>query len=178
MQTQIVLRIALVAALLAVATPVNSQNQAAADNPLNQLAWLTGGKWIAEGEKGPNGKPFRVESTITWGENGRTINFITRFLENGKLVPVYTGLYAWHPAKKKFVFIYTDNRGNLTEGQATMTADRLEQEFQIVGTEGMATPFRSTMVRQGPDDYDWSVLRQKEGKWEEIFGLKYKRSRD
>lgn len=164
--------------LLTAGIAANAQTPTATQNPLNQLAWMTGGKWVADGDKGPDGKPFHVESTIDWGENGHVIKFTTRFREEGKLVPVYTGIYAWHPAKKKIVFLYTDDHGSLTEGEAVMTGDRLEQDFQIVGADGNARPFRSTIVRRGPDDYDWAVLHQKEGKWEEMFGLKYKRQRD
>lgn len=147
-------------------------------NPLDQLAWMVGGKWVADGDKGPDGKPFHVESTIRWGDNGRVIQFTTRFKEEGVLVPVYSGIYAWHPAKKKMVFLYTDNRGDLTEGDAMMDGDRLEQEFRIVGSDGVARPFRSSIVRRGPDDYDWSVLREKDSAWTVMFALKYKRIRD
>ncbi len=178
MKIRMPLPVVLTAVLLAAANPAIAQNQPAAENPLNQLAWLTGGKWVAEGEKGPDGNPFHVESTIDWGDNGRVIQFTTRFRKDGKLVPVYTGIYAWHPAKKTIVFMYTDNHGSLTEGEATASGDRLEQQFQIINADGVAHPFRSTIIRRGPDEYDWAVLRQKEGSWEEMFGLKYKRRRD
>jgi len=151
--------------------------QAPPSNPLDQLAWLVGGKWVADGDKGPDGKPFHVESAIRWGDNGRVIQFTTRFREEGKMVPVYSGIYAWHPAKKKMVFLYTDNTGALTEGDAVMDGDRLEQEFSLVGSDGVARPFRSTVVRRGRDDYDWSVRREKDGAWTVMFALKYKRIR-
>jgi len=147
-------------------------------NPLDQLAWLVGGKWVAEGDKGPDGKPFHVESWIRWADNGRVIQFTTKFQHEGKLVPVYSGIYAWHPAKKKLVFLYTDNTGELTEGDGVMDGDRLEQQFSIVGADGVARPFRSTIIRRGPDDYDWSVLREKDGAWTTVLALKYKRIRD
>jgi hypothetical protein len=168
--------VSMVAVLLGLAWPLRSQNRAADQNPLNQLAWMIGGKWTAEGDKGPDGKPFHVESKLNWTENHRGMKFTTWFLIDGKLVPVYDGLYAWHPVKKKFSFLYTDKEGNLTEGEATMIGDHLEQEFQIVETDGTSHRLRSTIVRTGPDDYDWNVQRQdKDGKWVVIFGLKYKR---
>ena len=148
----------------------------ASQNPLDQIGWLVGGKWSADGDKGPDGKPFHVELTCSWGDNKRTILFTTQFRVDGKMVPVYTGLYAWHPGKKKVIFVYTDNEGSLTEGEAAMTGDRLEQEFRIVDADGTARPFRSTIVRRGPDDYDWNVQHEKDGTWVEMFALKYKRS--
>ncbi len=178
MKIRMALRGVLTAVLLAAAILANAQNQPGRENPLNQLAWLTGGKWVADGEQGPDGKPFHVESTIDWGDNGHVITFTTRFRKDGKLVPVYTGIYAWHPAKKTIVFLHTDDHGNLTEGEAAVSGGRLEQQFQIIGADGVGRPFRSTIVRRGPDEYDWAVLRQKEGKWEEMFRLKYRRQRD
>ena len=177
MQTSMVYRTICVGAVMLTTSLATPQTQPTSDNPLNRLAWLIGGKWVAEGDKGPNGKPFHVESTITWGENGHAIRFTTLFRLDGKLVPVYSGIYAWHPAKQKFVFLYTDNEGSLTEGEAVVEGDRLEQEFQIVGADGSGRPFRSNVVRRGPDDYDWNVLRLKDGKWDEALALKYKRYR-
>src|SRR5208283_4343869 len=127
--------VSLVVVLLGLAGPLRSQSQAADQNPLNQLAWMMGGKWTAEGDNGPDGKPFHVECKLNWTENHRGMKFTTWFLIDGKLVPVYEGMYAWHPVKKKFSFLYTDKEGNLTEGEATMTGDHLEQEFQIVGVD-------------------------------------------
>jgi hypothetical protein len=164
------------ATLLAAALPAAPQE--AGKNPLDQLAWMVGGKWQADGDKGPDGKPFHVEWTCRWGANQRTLDFTVRFLVNGKLIPVYNGLYAWNPATKKLIFVYTDNEGALTEGEAVMDGDRLEQDFHVTQADGTTQPFRSTIVRQGPDAYDWHVQSQKDGAWQEMFSLKYKRSRN
>lgn len=168
--------ISLVAFVVSVAGPVRADNPTTDQNPTQQLAWLIGGKWTADGDKGPDGKPFHVESKFRWAENHRGILFTTWFLIDGKLVPAYDGLYAWHPARKKFSFLYTDSEGALTEGKASWKDDTLEQEFQIVGTDGIARTFRSTVKRTGPDEYDWNVRKQnKDGVWLVLFGLKYKR---
>src|SRR5581483_5456831 len=132
----------------------------ALSNPNNQLGWLVGGKWAADGDKGPDGKPFHVETSFTWPSNHQGIHFTTWFRMDGKLVPVYEGLYAWHPAKKKFAFLYTDNDGALTEGEAAWLNDALEQEFQIISTDGTVSAFRSTVKKTGPNDYDWDVRKQ------------------
>jgi hypothetical protein len=161
--------------MLAVALPAHSEVQA--ENPLDQLAWMVGGKWVAEGDKGPDGKPFHAEWSCNWGANHRTLEFTVWFRMDGKLLPAYNGLYAWDPGGKKLIFVYTDNEGALTEGEAVMSGDRLEQDFHITGIDGVARPFRSTIVRQGPDAYDWNVQRQKDGEWTVMFGLRYKRTR-
>jgi len=66
----------------------------------------------------------------------------------------------------------------LTEGESVMRGDRMEQDFHIIGTDGVSRPFRSTIVRRGPDRYDWIVLTSKDGAWTPMFTLQYKRSRD
>lgn len=168
--------IAVVAVLIGLARPLKPETQPAAPNPLDQLAWMIGGTWTAGGDKGPDGKPFHVECKLSWSENHCEIKFTTWFLIDGKLTPIYEGFYAWHPAKKKFTFLYTDNEGALTEGEATMTGDHLDMEFQIVEVSGTAHTLRSTIVRTGPDGYDWNVRGQnKDGEWFVIFGLKYQR---
>ena len=155
--------------------PLRSETETPSPNPLEQFAWMLGGKWTAD-DKAPDGKPFHVESRFSWGENGHALKFTTWFLIDGKLVPVYTGLYAWHPAKKKFTFLYTDNKGALTEGEAIWSGDHLDQEFQIVDADGTSHTLRSTIVRMGQDEYGWNVQHQdKTGAWVVIFGLKYQR---
>ena len=139
---------------------------------------MVGGKWQADAAKGPDGKPFHAEWKCRWGANHRTLEFTVWFLTDGRLVPVYTGLYAWHPAKKKVIFVYTDNKGALTEGEVEMRGDRMEQDFHIIGADGVSRPFRSTIVRRGPDRYAWTVLTSKDGAWTPMFSLHYTRSRD
>jgi hypothetical protein len=168
--------VTLAAILAGWAGVLKAETAPAEPNPLESLAWMMGGKWTADGDKGPDGKPFHVEVKFNWTENHRGLKFTTWFLVGGKLVPVYEGLYAWHPVKKKFAFLYSDNEGNLTEGEAALIGDHLEQEFNIVSVKGTEKTFRSTIVHTAPDDYDWSVQRQnKDGAWVVMFGLKYKR---
>ena len=162
--------------ILAAAVPAKAQGPAG--NPLNQLAWMVGGKWQADAAKGPDGKPFHAEWKCRWGANHRTLNFTVWFRTDGRLVPVYTGLYAWNPAKKKLIFVYTDNEGALTEGGVVVDGNRLEQYFHIIGTDGVSRPYRSTIMRRGQDSYDWNVQSQKDGAWIPMFTLQYKRSRD
>ena len=168
--------VSMLAILVGLAGPARSQEKAANSNPIDQIAWLMGGRWTADGDKGPDGKPFHVESRFSWAENHRGLMFTTWFLIDGKLVPVYQGMYAWNPARKKFNFLYTDNEGSMTEGEATWADKSLEQEFQIVNPDGTAHTFRSTVTHTAPDAYDWNVRGQnKEGKWVVMFGLTYKR---
>lgn len=168
-----------IAVLMGLAEPRRLAAQEPIHNMLDGISWQIGGVWTAEGDKGPDGQPYHVETKMSWTSNHRAVKFTTWFFIDGQRVPMYEGLYAWHPAKKKFVFLYTDNKGNLTEGEATPTGGRLEHEFQIVRTDGTAKPYRSTVVRTGPDDYDWNVQQQNNhGEWVITFGMKYTRKPD
>ena len=52
------------AVLMGMASPVRSQNLPAAQNPMEPMAWMVGGTWTADGEKGPDGKPASVRVPI------------------------------------------------------------------------------------------------------------------
>ncbi len=156
--------------------PTAASEIATQSNPVEeQLGWIVGGKWVAEAKNGPNGTPLRVELVCRWGANHRVIEFATSFVSGGKPVPTYEGIYAWHPIKKKLAFWYADREGNLTDGEATMDGNRLLQEFRVSRVDGTSNEFRSTIERQGPDAYDWSVSGQKDGAWVVLVALKYKR---
>jgi hypothetical protein len=99
MKTRALAIAVILAATLAAWPPAIAQQ--AEENPLNQLAWMVGGTWNADAPQGPDGKPFHAEWKGRWGANHRTIEFTVWFRTEGKLVPIYSGLYAWHPGKKK-----------------------------------------------------------------------------
>jgi len=168
--------ITLLAILLGMGAQAKAEDHPATSNPVDQLAWFIGGTWTADGDKGADGKPFHVETQFQWATNHRALIFTTRFRIDGKLVPVYQGLYAWHPAQKKFNFLYTDNEGAMTQGAASWDGTSLEQEFQIVEPDGTSRNFRSTVKRTSPNEYDWNVRHQnKEGAWVPMFALTYTR---
>ena len=143
------LAICVLAVLACFTGPLSSETQPAAPNPIDQLSWLMGGKWTAEGEKGPDGKPFYVEARFRQADNHQGLEFTTWFLTDGKLVPVYSGLYAWHPAKKKFTFLYTDDKGVLTEGEAAWSGNHLEQEFRSSASMPLRTRIALRSCGQG-----------------------------
>lgn len=160
---------------VAVVTTMAAESSAAESNPIEeQLGWIAG-TWVAEARNGPDGNPLRVELVCRWGLNHRVIEFNTTFVSGGKAVPTYDGIYAWHPIRKKLAFWYTDREGNLTDGEATVDGNRLLQEFRVSKVDGTSNEFRSTIQRQGPDAYDWSVSGQKDGAWVVLVALKYKR---
>lgn len=172
---------ALVVLLVLAANVSRAPAQAPAVKPpepgaLDQIAWLTGGTWIAE-VKDEQGAPMRIENRIRWSEHGQLIKFVTTFISHNKPEVHYEGIYAWNPANKCIAFWYTDQKGNLTEGTAAMSGDTLTQDFEILNTNGRNDKLRSLIVRDTPDSYNWNVSAPKEGKWVEIFHLHYTREK-
>jgi hypothetical protein len=145
-------------------------------SPLTQIAWLTGGTWVAQ-VKDEKGVATRIENRMRWSENGQLIKFITTFISHNKPEVHYEGIYAWDPAKKQIGFWYTDKDGNLTQGTAATSGETLTQDFDITNTNGRSDKLRSLIVRDTPDSYNWNVSSPKEGKWAEIFHLRYTREK-
>jgi len=143
---------------------------------LDQIAWLTGGTWVAE-VKDEQGAPMRIENRVRWSEHGQLIRFVTTFISHNKPEVHYEGIYAWDPVNKSIAFWYTDHKGNLTEGTASMSGDTLTQDFEIRNTNGRNDKLRSVISRDTPDSYSWNVSSPKEGKWVEIIHLHYTREK-
>lgn len=137
---------------------------------------LTGGTWVAE-IKDEQGTPMRIENRMRWSENGQLIKFITTFIAHNKPDVHYEGIYAWDPAKKQISFWYTDKDGNLTQGTAAMSGETLTQDFDISNVGGRVDKLRSVIVRDGSDAYNWNVSAPKDGKWAELFHLRYAREK-
>ena len=165
--------------LLASAATLVSQTPAKLlePTPLNQIAWLTGGTWVAEIKDPQGALATRIENRIKWSENKQLITFATTFISHNKPEVHYEGIYAWDPAKKRISFWYADKEGNLTQGVAAMTGDTLTQDFDILNTNGRDDKLRSLIVRDGTDSYNWNVSAQKDGQWAELFHLRYVREK-
>ncbi len=168
--------VALVAAivLLLGAGALGAQSTPAQDNPLDQIGWMVGGKWVAQ-VKSQDGSPLTIETTIRWADNKRSIKFLTVFRSEKETVPRYEGFYGWHPARKSLAFWYFDNRGNFTEGTARADGNQVEQEFEIIQVDGQAQKYRSRILRQGQDAYLWNLYVPKAGEWNEAMSVRYTR---
>lgn len=143
------------------------------DSPLAPVAWLVGGTWMTDVKDPQDGTVTHVENHITWAPNHQAIQFVTDF--NGK--PHYNGFYAYDPAKQSINFYYTSEAGQLTIGTSTPDPDgkTLHQEFDVIQPKGRTDHLRSTIVRDGNDAYQFTVLEQRNGEWKQMFQITYKR---
>ena len=163
----------LVLALSMNATADAREVEKPADTPLAAVAWFIGGSWVADVKDPQDGRPTHIETRITWTPNHAAIQFVTEF--NGK--PHYNGFYAYDPAKKSINFYYTAEDGQLTIGTSTPDPDgkTLHQEFDSMSPTGKTTHLRSTIVRDGNDQYHFTVFLEQGGDWKPVLNITYLR---
>ena len=146
-------------------------------NPLDDIAWMKGGTWVAEIKDKDGNVTTRIESRVRGSENGHLIKFTTVFVEHNRPHLQYEGVYLYDPASKQIEFYYTDSEGNFTRGHAAFSGVTLTQDFDIVHANGQADTLRSLVVRDGDNAYNWNVMSNKTGDWKEIFHLRYQREK-
>lgn len=158
-----------------IAKPPGDMVPAPAMNPLDAIAWLKGGTWVAEVKDKNGSVGTRIETRICGSENGRLIKFTTTFISHNKPDLHYEGVYLFNPQSKQIEFYYTDPDGNFTRGHAVFADKTLTQDFDIIHMDGQADTLRSLIVRDGENAYTWNVMTNKTGEWKEIFHLRYVR---
>jgi hypothetical protein len=152
-----------------------SQISEAPASPLDAIAWLKGGAWVAELKDKDGAAATRIESRVRGSENGRLIKFTTTFISHNKPDLHYEGVYLYNPQAKQIEFYYTDTEGNFTRGHAAFADGRLTQDFEIIHMNGQAETLRSYVVRDGDNAYNWNVMSNKTGEWKELLHLHYVR---
>jgi hypothetical protein len=146
-------------------------------NPLNDIAWMKGGVWVAEVKDATGAVATRIETRIRGSENGHLIKFTTTFVEHNRPHLQYEGVYLHDPQSKQIEFYYTDSEGNFTRGHAAFSGSTLTQDFDIVHMNGQADTLRSLVVRDGENAYNWSVMSNKSGERKELIHLRYVREK-
>ena len=140
---------------------------------LSPVEWFVGGTWVTDIKNPQSGATTHVENHITWAPNHAAIQFVTDF--NGK--PHYNGFYAYDAAAQAVKFYYTSETGDLSIGTATPDPDgkTLRQDFEITHPNGKTEHYRSTIVRDGENSYQFTVLGQQNGDWKPLFQVQYQR---
>lgn len=147
---------------------------ASSENPLDEIAWLVGGTWVAE-SKTPEASPVTTEAAFDWASHKKAILYsIVRKYEN-KTVPTLEGVCAWHPGKKQLVLLEVDNEGNLTESIVTVYGTKVSYEELIYQASGTTQPVRAQTTREGEDAFIFSASVPQEGEWRDVFLARYKR---
>ncbi len=147
----------------------------AGHHPLEQLAWLVGGTWIAETTT-PDGNTATVEATYRWADHRQAIQYTLLRRSAGKVQPALEGICGWHPVKKQLVLWEMDAKGSLTEGTVTVKEGGQHHEEVIYGADGSTLPVRAEITRDGDDSFLFRALVEKDGEWTEVFRSTYRRA--
>src|SRR6185312_10593666 len=82
-----------------------------AASPLDALAWMKGGTWVAEIKDKDGNVQTRIETRIRGSENGHLLKFTTTFVEHNHPRLQYEGVYLYDPQSKQIEFYYTSSAG-------------------------------------------------------------------
>jgi hypothetical protein len=140
------------------------------------IAPLIGGTWRGELPPGPNGVKVDIELKADWAANHQGIRFDGTFVVNGKRSPYTSGIYAWNPVKKQLSFFYTDNDGELIQGDVTIDHGVLIHDFTVAEAKGTTSKVQARVTVSGPNTYTNEILRWKDEKWEKFVTVRYQRS--
>lgn len=166
---------ALLLVLLLALAPTVQGGDAEEGNPLSPLAWLVGGRWVAEVTP-PEGEPFFREARYEWTPNRRLLRFESLIRQqDGSATPYQDGFYGWHPGEKKVLFTSFDPQGNYYRGEVGIEGNSLPHLIEGVSTAGETARYRVVVTRAAPDRYNFSLQAPQEGEWVEVVSLVYER---
>lgn len=165
----------IVAVLLALAGGAATRAAEPASSPFAPLAFLAGKVWRAELPPMPNGAKAGIELHADWTENHQAVRFESAWMSAGKSTPYTSGMYAWNPAKKQLVILYSDAEGSLTEGTISIEGEVLVHELTVNGKDGKLTRVRSRITPRGPEAYTNEIFLLKNDVWEKFVDLRYER---
>ncbi len=123
------------------------------------------GVWSAALAPDMNGNPMRLEIRIAWAENGEGQRFDYWMVKGSQRAPQGSGMYAWSPAKKQFVFLETLADGSLLEGTANVEGNVLGYEFTITELTGAVKSARNHFTKIGADAITGESFLRKDGEW-------------
>jgi hypothetical protein len=151
--------------------------QEPAENPLEKLSWLVGGKWVAD-IKSPKGEPRTVETTMEWTGHKKALKYAVVFMSKEGAAPQYEGMYWWNPTKKGISLLQIDRAGNVTEALVTIEGDKWTQQNTLTRLDGTKQEQRAQFVRENEDTFSFKAFVPKGAEWVEAIGFKYRRVRD
>ena len=144
-------------------------------SPLDPMAFLVGGEWVAKLPETPGGKPVSILAHFTWTGGHRAIRISNVYAVGDTTVPYIDGIYAWHPGKKAIVFSYVDSQGNFYEGTVTPETNGLVHEFQMTGLNGEIAEFTARQTWDGTNAWINEIFSRNGGKLESEVKVRYEK---
>lgn len=163
--------------LLQFCTAADSTGEArpAAQSLLAPIAYLVDGTWIGRLPADSKKPQASIEMQFAWTANHQAISFNSYFVQGENRSPYTSGMYGWHPGRKKIAFWYTDSEGSLHEGTVAGGAEPLLQEFSITDKNGKVTMARSRLTHVDTNVFTNEISVQKDGDWKKIAEVRYER---
>ncbi len=159
-------------------TFVNAPRNSERENPYAPFEWLIG-KWVGGVRQGA-----QASMTFEWGVNKTFIKYSGIRPINGKEVPEYEGMIAWHGMKEKMIVtsVYlSENRLVMEEGEFEVLPEGGVRKYfkvfyaageklpwsdgKIAPKGGAALEFLQTWEPEDEDGLRDTFLMKKDGKW-------------
>jgi len=159
------------------AEPSRSQQAATApEHLLDQLGWLVGGVWTAE-EPSDQGPPLVVHLACNWSGTRNALLFHVTFLSQGHETPQYDGMYVWHPGKQKFVLWQVNRKGEVAEGELTISGKEMDQTVHVAHLDGSEHFLKAhyTLIDDNAFRFKAQFRPSESAPWQEALDLVYKR---
>lgn len=158
---------------------VASRAVAAEPSPYTPLAFLVDHTWLGHLPDGPQGPGPAIKLKANWAANHQGIDFDSTFMmPGGQLIPYTSGLYAWDPAKKQLLFLYTDAEGSLTQGTVRAEKETLIHDFAVAEKDGTTSKVQARITPQGANAYLNEIYRWQDGTWKKFVTVRYERQPD
>lgn len=147
------------------------------ESPLEPLAWLVGGTWVAE-LKPPKADPIAVYMDVDWTANKQAIKYAIRFKTKDAEFTQYDGLYYWHPGAKEIRLVQTDRGGGVTEAVIASVEGKWTQKNVYTNKDGVKSNQRAVLARDGDDTFRFQAFVPKGDEWIQALDATYKRVKD
>jgi len=145
-------------------------------NPIQQIAWMVGGVWLAE-EKTDGCTPTTMKLSFYWGKTKNSILYNLSVGSGANWEWQYDGMFVWRPDEKKIKLLQVDDKGEVAEGQLLVNSDEIEQTVRSVHPNGGAHFLKTHYTRVGADSFRIKAYtRSSEAEeWKPALDLLYRR---
>ena len=129
-------------------------------NPLEPLAFLTGGLWVGEYEL-PDGSILRQERTYEWTLDKKLIKGQSFRFDKGKRLQTRETVFAWDG--EKIVFWDFIDEGGFGSGTVEVKAEAIFMQAKIIGSRHV--DWRAWLRSDSSDRMSFELEVPNQGKW-------------
>lgn len=153
------------------AVPASAQDKALAPREKNKtlakMAEFVGGTWV-------NDNPdFKIEIRYEWVFNKTAIRSHGILGKGSPQEAHIEATMGWDPVQKTVYYIDFHGSETVYKGTVSMTGDQFQFDFAtLIGPPGK---WRSVGGLTSPNDYEFTIYADKDGKWVQAHKIKLKR---